>query len=129
MLSILKPSIESYTRPVAKYLVHVNQNVLTLLGSIPSVLFFVFVIYKFYIWALIFYLGTLLDLLDGVVARMHGKVTPFGGFFDSTMDRISDFLVIGAFGFGHIVRWEIVVPLLLASFLVSYTRSRGELAS
>ena len=84
---------------------------------------------KLYIFALLVFLFTSIDLLDGVVARAHGKVTAFGGFWDSTMDRVSDFLIITAFAFGRVVRWEIVAPLLLFSFLISYVRSRGELAS
>jgi len=52
-------------------------------------------------------------MLDGMVARKYHKVTAYGGFLDSTMDRVADFLIITAFSFGGIVRWEIVAPLLL----------------
>jgi archaetidylinositol phosphate synthase len=68
-------------------------------------------------------------MLDGLVARKFGKTTAFGGFLDSFMDRISDFLIITAFSFGGIVRWEIAAPLLLFAYLTSYARSRGELAN
>src|SRR6185437_13696754 len=79
--------------------------------------------------ALVVFAGNILDLLDGMVARKFHKVTSFGGFLDSTMDRFSDFLVITAFSFGGIVRWDITALLFLFSFLTSYIRSRGELAS
>ena len=78
--------------------------------------------------ALLAFVGNMFDLVDGMIARKYNKVTAFGGFLDSTLDRVSDFLIITAFAFAGIVRWEIVAPLLLFSFLVSYTRSRGELA-
>lgn len=79
--------------------------------------------------ALIVFLGNALDMLDGALARSQDKVTAFGNFLDATMDRISDALCITAFGFGGLVRWEITVALLIVSFLISYAKSRGELAS
>lgn len=68
-------------------------------------------------------------MLDGAIARVYNKETAFGGFLDSTLDRVSDFLIITSFSFAHIVRWEISAPLLLFSFLTSYIRSRAELSS
>lgn len=129
MLSQKKPIIEKYLQPLIKPLANVNPNILTLIGSIPPLLFFVLVSYGYYKLALLIFPFLAIDLLDGAVARMTGKVTAFGGFLDSTIDRISDFLIISAFGFGMIVGWEIVVIFLFAAFLVSYIRSRGELAS
>lgn len=92
-------------------------------------LFFIFVVLKLYILALFMFLGALLDMVDGMVARKQNKVSRFGAFLDSTLDRVSDFFFISAFAFGGIVSWGVTVTLLLLSFLVSYTRSRGELAS
>lgn len=66
------------------------------------------------------------DMIDGMVARKYNKATKFGGFLDSVFDRISDFLIITAFAFGGIVRWEIAAPFLLFSFMISYARSRSE---
>jgi len=129
MLSVKKQSIEKYLMPLGEFFKDVNPNVLTLLGSIPSLLFFVFVINHWYFWAFVAFIGNGFDLIDGIVARKYNKVTAFGGFLDSTLDRVSDFLLITAFAFGHIVRWELVAPFLLFSFLISYTRSRGELAN
>jgi archaetidylinositol phosphate synthase len=129
MLSIFKPKIEKRIHHWARYFVSVDPNLLTLIGSIPPLLFFVFVINSYYYLALIVFPFLIIDLLDGTVARMSGRSSAFGAFLDSTIDRISDFLLISAFGFGKIVRWEIVTLFILAAFLVSYTRSRGELAS
>jgi phosphatidylglycerophosphate synthase len=128
MLSSKKSTIEAYLHPVVNKLSHVNPNTLTLLGSIPSLLFFVFLVYHLYLLALIAFIGNGFDLIDGMVARKYHKVTAFGGFLDSTIDRVADFLLITAFAFSGIVRWEIVAPLLLFAYLTSYIRSRGELA-
>src|ERR1700750_2514404 len=38
----------------------------------------------------IFVVGSLLDILDGALARVGGKSTPFGAFFDSTTDRVGE---------------------------------------
>lgn len=129
MLSNQKHFIEKNLKPVIILLTKVDPNVLTLIGSIPPLLFFVLVVYGYYNFALLILPFLAIDLLDGAVARMAGKVTAFGGFLDSIIDRISDFLIISAFGFGMIVGWKIVVIFLFAAFLVSYIRSRGELAS
>ncbi|MGI8420466.1 MAG: CDP-alcohol phosphatidyltransferase family protein [Candidatus Levyibacteriota bacterium] len=129
MLTAYKKLAETALEPVIQPLSKVNPNTLTLLGSIPPLLFFVFVLNHWYIAALIAFLGNGFDLIDGMVARKYNHVTNFGGFLDSTMDRVADFLLITAFAFGGLVRWEIVAPLLLFSFLTSYIRSRSESAN
>ncbi|HSA83332.1 MAG TPA: CDP-alcohol phosphatidyltransferase family protein, partial [Patescibacteria group bacterium] len=129
MLSSQKPLVEKLLTPLVKPLAGINPNVLTLLGSIPSLLFFVFMIHHWFLAAIIAFTGNLFDMLDGMIARKYQKVTAFGGFLDSTFDRISDFLMITAFAFAGIVSWNIAAPVLLFSFLISYTRSRGELAN
>ena len=129
MLSNKKPIIEKCLKPAAKYLSHINPNILTLSGSIPPLIFFVFVMNGNLTGGLIIFPFLIVDLFDGMVARLKGQVTAFGGFLDSTIDRISDFLLISAFGFGNIVRFEIVILFMFATFLVSYVRCRGELAS
>jgi phosphatidylglycerophosphate synthase len=129
MLSSKKTLVEPLLNPLVKPLARVNPNTLTLLGSIPPIVFFVFIVYHLYFWSLIALILTGVDMLDGVIARKYHKVTAFGGFLDSTIDRIADFFLITAFAFGGIVRWEIVAPFLLFAYLTSYVRSRGELAN
>ncbi|HSW88916.1 MAG TPA: CDP-alcohol phosphatidyltransferase family protein [Candidatus Saccharimonadales bacterium] len=129
MLSKEKPKFEKYLDPLAKKLAFANPNTLTLIGSIPSLFFFVSVINHWYLLALISFFGYFFDLIDGMIARKYNKVTNFGGFLDSTIDRVSDFLTIMAFSFGSIVRWEIAVVALMLSFLTSYVRAHGELRS
>src|SRR5438128_8845570 len=108
MLSQKKSSIENYLDPYVKPLAGVNPNYLTFLGSIPPLVFFVLVVSHQYVWALVVFLGNAFDLLDGMVARRYQKVTAFGGFLDSVFDRVSDFLLIAAFGYSGIVRWDVV---------------------
>lgn len=129
MLSTKKNTVEPFLDPIVSHLSQVSPNVLTLLGSIPPLLFFVSVLYHWYWITLIAFIGQGFDMLDGMVARKYHKTTAYGGFLDSTIDRVADFLLITSFAFAGIVRWEIVAPFLLFAFLTSYVRSRGELAN
>lgn len=129
MLTVIKPVVEKTLQPVARMLQNVNPNAISLLGLLFPVLFFLFVMNEVYALALVAFLFNSVDLLDGMVARASGKVTAFGGFLDSTIDRFADCTVIAAFGFAGIVGWNIIVPLIVISFMISYIRSRTELAA
>jgi CDP-diacylglycerol--glycerol-3-phosphate 3-phosphatidyltransferase len=79
----------------------------------------------------VFVIGGFSDLLDGSVARLSGRVTRFGAFLDSTLDRLAEGLVLGSIGivFARDGRWwglGACFIALTASFLVSYTRARAE---
>jgi CDP-diacylglycerol--glycerol-3-phosphate 3-phosphatidyltransferase len=85
-----------------------------------------------FVWATVaFIVGSILDILDGALARSHGKLTQFGSFLDSTTDRISEGLVLGAIALvlskqGHEAALASVFVALVGSFLVSYTRAKAE---
>ena len=81
--------------------------------------------------ALVFLFGSGMDLLDGVLARTSGTASRFGAFLDSTLDRISEGVVLAAIAYrfselGLPVDAALVVLALLGSVLVSYTRARAE---
>jgi archaetidylinositol phosphate synthase len=69
-----------------------------------------------------------LDILDGAVARSTGRVSRFGGFLDSTFDRISDLAILAGIALSEIVDWRIVLIAAFGSFMVPYCRARGEAA-
>ncbi len=72
-----------------------------------------------------------LDAVDGLLARRAGKVSPFGAFLDSTLDRLAEIAI-----FGGLIYWALKggnPSLVLLSFfaltgslMVSYTRARAE---
>lgn len=129
MLSAYKNYFEPRLQGLAKTLRWINPNVLTLIGIIPQALFFILMqkhLYGLAAFALVF---SVFDMLDGLIARMNNKTSRFGAFLDSTIDRISDFIIISAFYASGIVGLKLTALLVLASFLSSYARSRGELAS
>jgi CDP-diacylglycerol--glycerol-3-phosphate 3-phosphatidyltransferase len=79
----------------------------------------------------IFVVGSLLDILDGALARVGGKSTPFGAFIDSTTDRVGEGAMLAAIALvfaRHGNDWAVVVTVaaVVGSFLVSYTRARAE---
>jgi CDP-diacylglycerol--glycerol-3-phosphate 3-phosphatidyltransferase len=85
----------------------------------------------FWLGAVLFVAGSLLDILDGALARTSGKGTPFGAFLDSTLDRVSEAFMLGAIALvfarhGDTVALGVTIAGIAGSFLVSYTRARAE---
>ena len=80
---------------------------------------------------LIFLLGSLLDVLDGELARASNRVTPFGAIFDSLLDRISEGVLLIAIAWyfadrGEVAGVVITVAGMLGSVSTSYVRARAE---
>jgi CDP-diacylglycerol--glycerol-3-phosphate 3-phosphatidyltransferase len=78
-----------------------------------------------------FVVGSVLDILDGALARTSGKGTPFGAFLDSTVDRVGEGFVLGAIALvlaREASEWGVALTFaaVAGSFLVSYTRARAE---
>ncbi len=90
----------------------------------------------FWFWAgaLLFLAGSLLDVLDGALARQSGRGTPFGAFLDSTTDRVGEAVMLGAIALvfardGNEVALAATFAAMTGSFLVSYTRAKAEALS
>jgi len=85
-------------------------------------------------------LTALFDVVDGQVARVTGRTTVFGAFYDSTLDRVADGAVLGGLaiffarnGVHHKIPDYMSTPMvavlllgIIGSFLTSYTRARAE---
>ncbi|MBD0349435.1 MAG: CDP-alcohol phosphatidyltransferase family protein [Thermoleophilia bacterium] len=85
----------------------------------------------FWAGAALFIVGSILDILDGALARRSDRATPFGSFVDSTTDRVSEALMLGAIALvlmrdGNELALGFAFAALAGSFLVSYTRARAE---
>lgn len=85
----------------------------------------------FLVGAALFVVGSILDILDGALARRSGKGSPFGAFLDSTVDRIGEAFMIAAIGLvlmrdGSTWGLALAFAAMAGSFLVSYTRARAE---
>lgn len=85
----------------------------------------------FWLGAVVFVVGSVLDILDGALARQSGRGTPFGAFIDSTTDRVSEGFMLGAITLvfhrdGNEIALAMTIAAVTGSFLVSYTRARAE---
>jgi CDP-diacylglycerol---glycerol-3-phosphate 3-phosphatidyltransferase len=85
----------------------------------------------FWLGAGLFVVGSILDILDGALARSRGAGSQFGAFIDSTVDRVGEAFMLGAIALALMreeLQWGVALAFaaLAGSFLVSYTRARAE---
>ncbi len=110
----------------------INPNFLTFIGFGINLLAAYLFAYGYFHWAgATIILAGIFDMADGRVARLEGRVTPFGSFYDSVMDRYSDLcLLIGLLiYYGRINRFlyvSLVAVAMIGSVMVSYSRARAE---
>jgi CDP-diacylglycerol--glycerol-3-phosphate 3-phosphatidyltransferase len=116
----------------------VTPNALTASGVLLCAAASVLVLFEgrneilfYWLAAVVFVVGSLLDILDGALARAGGKTTPFGAFLDSTTDRISEGFMLTAIAYVLATHHEpvfvaVAVLAVAGSFLVSYTRAKAE---
>ncbi len=111
---------------------HVHPNVLTFVGLLINLLAAYFLsMGRFRTAGLVILGAAIFDMVDGRVARTTNRVTRFGAFFDSVVDRYSDLgLLMGLLVYyASINRFFYVVltaVVMTAAVMVSYTRARAE---
>jgi CDP-diacylglycerol--glycerol-3-phosphate 3-phosphatidyltransferase len=112
--------------------VPLTPNQLTVTGFVLNTCAAVLIFERYWVLAtVVFVIGSVVDALDGALARAHGKMTQFGAFLDSTLDRVSEGVILGAIALvladqGETVALACVFVALVGSFLVSYTRAKAE---
>jgi CDP-diacylglycerol--glycerol-3-phosphate 3-phosphatidyltransferase len=113
----------------------VHPNILTAIGVCINIGCGVLFGLGEFFWAgIVLIVANLFDMLDGNVARLTGNVTKFGGFLDSSLDRLSDmvsFFGIMIFYAGNSPQHSLLNVFLagvgmIASVMVSYTTARSE---
>ena len=110
----------------------IHPNVLTFLGLVINIGAAYLLAVGQFRWAGAVIIGAgLFDMVDGRVARETNRVTRFGGFFDSVLDRYSDLaLLIGLlvwYGSNNRPLYVVLTALVMAaSVMISYTRARAE---
>jgi CDP-diacylglycerol---glycerol-3-phosphate 3-phosphatidyltransferase len=124
MLSLARTRVTPNALTVSGISLCIAASVLVLFENRNEILYF-------WLGAVLFVAGSLLDILDGALARQSGKGTPFGAFLDSTLDRVSEAFMLGAIALvlmRHEYEWGVALTFaaLAGSFLVSYTRARAE---
>lgn len=108
----------------------VNPNFITIFAFLLNFIPFYFYINKqFILGGLSLLLVSLLDAIDGEVARKSNMTSNFGALLDSTLDRFSEALIFLAFIIAFNNNSTIQLLLILCafgSFFISYIRARGE---
>ncbi len=125
--------IDAMVRGLASAGVH--PNILTAIGVCINIGCGVLFGFGEFFWAgIVLIVANLFDMLDGNVARLSGKTTRFGGFLDSSLDRLSDMVSL----LGIVIFYASNTPEhsllnvslagigLIGSVMVSYTTARSE---
>ena len=136
--SLVTPALRSRIRglatPVAVALgrLGLTPNALTVIGFLGTCVAAVAASQQAWLAAgLLVLLFGIFDLFDGTLARATGKVTTFGAFLDSTLDRAGEAVVYigiagGALAGGFDTGAVLAALAMAAAFLVSYVRAKAE---
>jgi CDP-diacylglycerol--glycerol-3-phosphate 3-phosphatidyltransferase len=112
-----------------------NPNLLSVIGlGINVFAAFLYGTGWFFYAGLVMIVANIFDILDGRLARLTGRVTKFGAFLDSSLDRLSDMIVfLGIIIFysrdteHHSTLYAALTgAALIGSVMVSYTSARAE---
>lgn len=132
----VKEAVRATLRPIVGLAMahHITPNTITVFGVLVTFLASALVAGGWLLLgAAILTAGSLLDAVDGALARAQGGGTAFGSFLDSTLDRVGEaILYIGVAGWFLFTfekpAWPVLLTLaaLSGSFLVSYSRARAE---
>jgi len=128
MISNLREPVQPILKVVATPFMWISPNFITWLGVLPATLFVWAMYENAYFLALLTFVLTPVDMLDGYVARTKGIESEYGAFLDSTVDRIVDLMYTAGFAVAGLVSWPYVYVLGSVGLLISYIRSRAELA-
>lgn len=127
-------SFKGFFEAIAQVLntLHITPNMITLFGLLMNlVVAYLIISGRIRAAGVLYIIGAGTDAIDGTLARMVGVRSRFGGFWDSTLDRMGEAIVISAVGVwaaeqGNTLGVAITFAALATSYLVSYTRARAE---
>lgn len=138
----LKKDFESFLRRafkkpldgIAGFLLKIGltPNHITLLGLLGNIGAAILIGMGVLRWAgLLAGLMAPLDAVDGAMARLRGTSSKFGAFFDSTIDRYDELILLAGLAFhfyniGSLAGVMLTFAAAIGSVMVSYTRARAE---
>lgn len=123
---------------IAKGLIRIGitPNLATIMMFCFSILSFISLVFfrNLLCFSILVFITGMMDGCDGAIARLTNRSTKFGGFFDSFMDRTSEFFIfLGLYIYNQDqLLWNcidmklIILISFLASIMISYTRARAE---
>ena len=133
--SAFKPAITRVIEPIARLAVRakITPNAITLIGTLGTVLSAIYFYPKgeLFIGTLFICFFALSDLFDGAIARLSEQgASAWGGFLDSTCDRITDAAILGSLAVYCILEdidlYLVAIAAIVTGFLVPYIRAKAE---
>jgi len=131
---IFKPLVNLIAKGFIR--IGVTPNVATIIMFIFSILSFISLVFfqNLLSFSIFVFITGIMDGCDGAIARLTNKSTKFGGFFDSFMDRFSEFFVFLGLTINtkDQLLWNcldmklVILISFLASIMISYSRARAE---
>ena len=130
MLARLKREAEKLLKPLLALLSKLNVKPihLTLLSFAMATCYLILSLFlkDYLLMALFLTLSSLMDGLDGALARYLGESSDLGSLIDSVTDRFSDaFLILGLY-FSSLINSLETLAALFAFLMISYLRAKGE---
>lgn len=130
----LRPLALKYLEPMAKITANagISPNAVSMLSLLFAVLSGVLFYYSgasvpmVAAAGLMVALNSLLDAMDGLMARYLGVSSPKGDFLDHVIDRYADVLIICGIFFGGYVYWQIGVVAIVGVQLTSYLGTQAQ---
>lgn len=139
MLHWLKPFVQRVFTPLAQLLIrlHVTPDMVTIGATLIVIALSLWLIPTGHLIAAALLLAAfaVLDMLDGLLARMTGTAGPWGAMLDATMDRFADGAILGGLAMYFLLRpdhrfqaWGLAATLATLVFgsIVPYVRARAE---
>jgi CDP-diacylglycerol--glycerol-3-phosphate 3-phosphatidyltransferase len=133
--SAFKPAVNRFIEPIARLAIRarITPNAVTLGGTIGTALSAIYFYPRgdLFIGTLFIVVFALSDLFDGAIARLSETgASAWGGFLDSTCDRVTDSVILGSLAIYCIIEDLAIYPVIIATivfgFLVPYIRAKAE---
>lgn len=127
-----------FSRPVARLLQHTpaTPNQVSAISFGIAMVSLALFVEGYNVWAgVAAQASSVVDGVDGELARLKGMATPFGGFFDAVLDRYADAAVLGGLTYWSVTFEEgasaeltlvLGMVAIVGSLVISYTRARAE---
>ena len=122
--------VDPATRFLVKY--RIQPNLLTTVGFIICILAAVGIFQgSLFVSGVLILVGGTFDISDGRVARATGRSSPFGSFYDSTLDRISEIVIYLSLLYYYVNNGDgrtgyVILIAMGGALMVSYARARAE---
>jgi CDP-diacylglycerol--glycerol-3-phosphate 3-phosphatidyltransferase len=133
--SAFKPAVNRFIEPIARLAIRarITPNAVTVGGTLGTALAAMYFYPRgdLFIGTLVIIFFALSDLFDGAIARLSETgASAWGGFLDSTCDRLTDSVILGSLVIYCILEDLAIYPVIVATivfgFLVPYIRAKAE---